>query len=159
VVPIALALLPALSACGGGSDETPTVESTTTSTTTVPTTTAAPTTTTATAGQQITVTPATDLVSGQQVTVSGSGFSPNEPLVVTQCADKGEATGAGDCNLAGLATTASDAAGQVHLEFTVVKGPFGSNQIVCGPTQSCLVSITQATVSPTEEADAVITFR
>ena len=42
--------------------------------------------------------------------------------------------------------------------LTVVRGPFGANKIVCGPKQACLVSVTQASLTPTEEADAPITF-
>ena len=34
----------------------------------------------------------------------------------------------------------------------------GANKIVCGPVQACLVSVTQATQSSTEEGDAPITF-
>jgi hypothetical protein len=98
-------------------------------------------------------------MSGQHVTVAGTGFSPNEALVVTECAAKGAATGPGDCNLDGMATTASDASGQVRIDLVVTKGPFGANAIVCGATQPCLVSVTQATPSPTQEADAPISFR
>jgi len=29
---------------------------------------------------------------------------------------------------------------------------------VCGASQACLISVTQATPSPTQEADATITF-
>jgi hypothetical protein len=39
-----------------------------------------------------------------------------------------------------------------------MKGPFGSNQIVCSATQKCLISVTQLTPNPTEEADTDITF-
>jgi hypothetical protein len=47
---------------------------------------------------------------------------------------------------------------RVSAEFTVSKGPFGANNIVCGPAQACLISVTQATPSPTQEADAPISF-
>lgn len=109
--------------------------------------------------QQVTVTPATGLKSPQTVLIQASGFSAAEPLVVTECAAKGTATGPGDCDLTGLRNVTADASGRVKVEFTVRKGPFGSNNIVCGPAQECLVSVTQATLSPTEEADAPISFR
>lgn len=109
--------------------------------------------------QKVTVTPATGLTTGQKVLVRASGFSPGESLVVTECASKGTATGPGDCDLAGMQSVASDAGGQVTVEFAVTKGPFGANNIVCGPSQACLISVTQATPSPTQEADAQITFR
>jgi neocarzinostatin family protein len=115
---------------------------------------------TATGGnaQHVTVTPATGLRAAQQVLVQASGFSPGESLVVTQCAAKGTATGPGDCDLTSMQGATADASGRIKLELTVSKGPFGANKIVCGPAQACLISVTQATPSPTEEADAPIAF-
>ncbi len=103
--------------------------------------------------------PRSDLAPSAEVQVTGSGFSPNEALVVTECADKGAATGPGDCNLAGIASVTSDASGNVSLRFHVVKGPFGASAITCGTRQPCLVSVSEATASPTQEADSRITFR
>lgn len=107
---------------------------------------------------RITVTPASGLRSGQKVAVQGTGFSPGETLVVTECADKGTATGPGDCALNNLQSVTSDPSGRVSAELTVTKGPFGANKIVCGPAQRCLVSVTQPTPTPTEQATAPITF-
>jgi hypothetical protein len=109
--------------------------------------------------QAVKVIPATGLMSTQSVLVMASGFSPNESLVVTECAAKGSATGPGDCNLANMQSVASDPGGRVSVEFTVTKGPFGSNNVVCGPNQACLVSVSQASPSPTQEADTQISFR
>jgi hypothetical protein len=92
------------------------------------------------------------------VLVTASGFSPGESLVVTECAAKGAATGPGDCNLTKVKSVTSDAGGRVSVGFTVTKGPFGANNIVCGPSQGCLVSVSQATPTPTQEADAPISF-
>ena len=115
---------------------------------------------TATGGgvQKVTVIPATGLRSGQHVLVQASGFSPGQALVVTECANKGAATGPGDCDLTGMQSVTSDASGRVMTDLTVTRGPFGANKIVCGPAQACLISVTQATPVPTEEADAPITF-
>lgn len=114
---------------------------------------------TATSGhQQITVTPAAGLRSGQRVRVQASGFSPGESLVITQCASKGTATGPGDCNLNAMQGVTADPSGRVQTGFTVTQGPFGANNIVCSPSQACLISVTQATPSPTQEADATIKF-
>ena len=52
-----------------------------------------------------------------------------------------------------------DTKGEVRTPFVVLKGPFGSNHITCARPSSCLVSVTQATLSPSEEADAAIAFR
>jgi hypothetical protein len=106
----------------------------------------------------VTITPSSGLKTGQVVQVSGSGFSPNESLVINECADKGQSTGPGDCNLTALTPTMSDAAGKVSAEFTVTAGPFGANNIVCSATLACLVSVSQASPSPTEEADVTLQF-
>lgn len=108
--------------------------------------------------QRLTVIPATGLKSSQLVRVQASGFAAGESLVVTECASKGTATGPGDCNLNAMQGVTADASGRVQVEFTVTKGPFGANNIVCGPAQACLISVTQATPSPTREADAPIKF-
>jgi hypothetical protein len=154
-----------LLAAGCGSSAAPVTRSPTT--TPPPATTTAPATASATATssapapsghQKVTVTPATGLKSGQKAVVQASGFSPGESLVVTQCAAKGAATGPGDCNLNGMQSVTADASGQVKVDLTVTTGPFGANNIVCGPARACLISVTQATPSPTQEADTPITF-
>lgn len=110
-------------------------------------------------GQQaVTITPSSGLKSGQTVHVVATGFSPNEALVVNECADKGQNTGPGDCNLEGLVQAMSDASGKVETDYTVTTGPFGANKIVCSATQACLLSVSQATPSPTEEADVQLRF-
>ena len=157
----AAAVLVVLAAGCGSSSSAPLTRSPTT--TPPPAVTTAPATATASATatsghQQIMVTPATGLQSGQRVRVQASGFSPGESLVITQCASKGTATGPGDCNLNAKQGVTADASGRVQAGFTVAKGPFGTNNIVCGASQACLISVTQATPSPTQEADATITF-
>jgi hypothetical protein len=147
-----------LAACGGSGKGLAIRPPVSSSPAPAPTTSALPTTTPPAGSQTVTVTPDTGLTSGQRVTVTGSGFSSNAALVVTECAAKGAFTGPGDCNLGGMATTASDASGHVQVDLLVTKGPFGANAIVCSAAQPCLVSVTQATLSPTEEADAPISF-
>jgi hypothetical protein len=106
----------------------------------------------------LTIAPATNLKDQQVVHVTGFGFSPNEALQVIECAQKGDSTGPGDCNLTAMTGATSDANGAVSTDLTVVRGPFGANNIVCSAQQPCLVSVTQASLSPTEEADATIQF-
>jgi len=154
-----------LAGCGGSSPavvRTSTeIPSSSTPTSTAPTT--APTTPSTTAssggGQHVTVTPSRDLSATQKVHVRGTGFTPGEPLQIIECAQRGGATGPGDCNLTGMLSATSDASGSVTADLVVVRGPFGANRIVCSSRQKCLVSVTQASLSPTEEADAPITFR
>lgn len=124
-----------------------------------PAATAAPTASSpAAAGQRVVVTPASGLLSKQTVHVAGEGFTPGESLVITECAVKGAKTSAADCNVAGLLPVVADSYGRVSAEFPVTKGPFGANNVVCAGEVRCLVSVTQATLAPTEEADTQIRF-
>lgn len=106
----------------------------------------------------VAVTPAKGLKNGATVTVTATGFSPNEPLIVVQCADRGKATGQGDCNLAAMNTVVSDSTGRVTATVPVVRGPFGTNKRTCDAAHPCLISVSQATLNPSQEADAPISF-
>lgn len=150
-----------LGACGGGSQvvvRAPPASSATTVPRTAAPTARAPAARAPVSGQQITVTPDRGLRSPQTVLVEASGFSPNESLVMNECAAKGQRTGPGDCNLSAMQVVTSDASGRVVVQFTVVRGPFGSDHVVCGPAQPCLVSVSQATYSPTQQASTRIHF-
>ena len=130
-------------------------------TTAAPTTTAAPetTTTAAAAAQTITITPNTGLTDGQAVAIVGKGYVAGKTYGITECADKGNATGAGDCNLRGIKVATADATGTVNASFPAAKGPFGSNNIVCSASQACLISVaTAGSANPSEVASLNITF-
>src|SRR5208282_5808244 len=73
-------------------------------------------------------------------------------------AAKGTAAGPADCDLTSMQSVTAAASERVNVELTVTRGPFGANNIVCGPAQACLISVTQATPSPTQEADTPINF-
>ncbi len=153
----AVVIAAALSACSSGSSNvvrTPTAPAPSSSSLSSPASTTPP----AAGKPTVTVSPATGLQDKQIVLVKASGFSPNEALQVIECADKGTKTGAGDCNLSGMLAVTSDATGNVRAQLRVLRGPFGGNKIVCGSTQHCLVSVTQASLAPTEEADGPIEF-
>lgn len=113
---------------------------------------------TASGHPSVTVSPATGLHTGQQVTVAATGFPPSGMLVVTECADKGTATGPADCDLAGVQTVTASASGGVHASFTVTSGPFGANHIVCSAQQRCLISVSQPTATNPVEATEDISF-
>ena len=106
----------------------------------------------------VSVTPSRGLADQATVHVQGAGFSPGEQLQVIQCADRGGATGPGDCNLSSMLSVSSDSGGRVSATLTVLRGPFGTNRVTCTAQQRCLVSVTQASLRPSEEADAPITF-
>lgn len=158
-----------LTACGssssnvvrtGGGGSSPAVSTPESSTPASSSSVASSTSSSAAAGKQtLTVTPHTNLRASQVVQVHGTGFTAGGALTLVECADKGTKTGPGDCNLTAMAGITADAKGEVSTKLTVVRGPFGSNKIVCSAQQKCLVSLTQASLSPTEEADAPISFR
>ena len=153
---VTVALLLVLTACSSSKSTTTTTAAATTE---APTTTAAPTTTTAAAAQSITITPATGLADGQSVHIVGKGYTSGMKYGITECADKGNNTGAGDCNLRNIGIATADSTGTVTTDFKVAKGPFGSNNIVCSATQACLVSVANAgSANPTEVASMNITF-
>jgi hypothetical protein len=155
-----------LAACSSSSKNSSTAAATATTAapaTTAPATTAAPTTTVAATtttapAQTITITPSTGLKDAQVVHIVGKGYTAGKMYGVTECADKGNNTQAGDCNLRGIAVATADATGTVTKDVPVAK-TFGSNNIVCSATQACLISVaTAGSPSPTESATMNITF-
>jgi hypothetical protein len=109
-------------------------------------------------GQSASVLPASGLRDGQTVVVTAEGFGPGRSLIAVQCADKGRATGPGDCDLEKIAPAAADAQGHVRVSLTVRKGPFGANRVICGGVQKCLVSVADAAQPPQEQAAAPVAF-
>lgn len=102
-------------------------------------------------GPSITIEPSSGLSDGDVITVSGAGFTPGLTLGINQCSDQGDSTGAGDCDLAAIATVEVGADGTVPpTEFTVNAGPFGENQRVCDPDNPCVISLGELTA----DADA-----
>lgn len=163
LVTLAAALV--LAGCSNGSEEVvrpppsnPTSSSRTLASATTPPLSTSTTTTLKPGSQMVTVTPSAGLRSSEVVHVTATGFSPNQPLIVIECADKGIQTGQGDCNLNGAQSVTSGANGDVTAGLTVLKGPFGANSVVCGPAQACLVSVSQAIPTPTEQASTPINF-
>jgi Neocarzinostatin family len=94
----------------------------------------------------ITVKPSSGLTDGEEVTVSGKYHPKNADLGITQCADKGDETAAGDCNLGGIVVAKSNKKGVVKpTKVKVALGPFGENNIVCTDPATapdgCLLSL------------------
>lgn len=111
---------------------------------------------------QVKVVPAGGLQDGQEVTVSGKGFNRRANLVVTLCADKGEATVQADCHASveGVEFVNADNKGRVKkTRFQIVIGPFGTNNIVCTDPVSapsgCVISLGEVTANT--DADHVTT--
>src|SRR3954469_1394269 len=83
----------------------------------------------------LTITPAKGLTNGQEVQIKGTGFTPNASLGITQCADLGDKTGAGDCDLGAIKAVTADADGNVSATYAANAGPFGENQRSCNAQQ------------------------
>ena len=62
----------------------------------------------------VTVTPSTNLVDLQQVTVAGSGFSANAQIATVEC--RSGALGQADCDLSTLVYTQANASGAFTLQ-------------------------------------------
>ena len=140
-----------LAACGSSGGSTSS-DTTTTKPKSTSTTTKAP-------AQTVTITPSTGLTDGQTVTVVGKGYTPGaQNIGANECADKGDQTGAGDCDLGGTKTAIPDSSGTVTFQFVVKKGPFGANQIICTGDTKCLISVSELVASPTQVATGEITF-
>jgi hypothetical protein len=140
-----------LAACGSSGGSTSS-DTTTTKPKSTSTTTKAP-------AQTVTITPSTGLTDGQTVTVVGKGYTPGaQNIGANECADKGDQTQAGDCDLGGTKTAIPDSSGTVTFQFVAKKGPFGANQIICTGATKCLISVSELTASPTQVATAEITF-
>jgi hypothetical protein len=105
------------------------------------------------------ITPSTGLTNDQTVSITGSDYPANEQLGITECANKGAQTGAGDCDLSTIKVTKASATGTVSASYSVALGPFGQNNIVCTQKPGCILSVAQAgSADPNAVATATITF-
>ena len=109
---------------------------------------------------QIKIKPSSNLTDGQAVTVSGTGYKPNLSLGINECADKGDQTGAGDCDLGATLPVKSNSKGVVPpTKFTVKVGPFGGNNVVCTDTATvpngCLLNLGELSADPNAQQSSV----
>jgi hypothetical protein len=87
--------------------------------------------------------PGTDLVSGQAIQVSGTGYSANASLAVLQCA-----AGANDvfanCSIGGFVSVTTDASGSFSTTFTVSRTLSLSGRTVnCAASPgTCIIAVT-----------------
>jgi hypothetical protein len=98
------------------------------------------------ATRKLVVTPSTNLVKGQRVTVTGSGFTPHDQVYLVECLVK--ATGQNGCDVATATPVTISATGVLPAtKFTVVTGVVGSG--TCGTNatnlKACAISAGNAT--------------
>ncbi|QQS23794.1 MAG: hypothetical protein IPM43_10165 [Actinomycetota bacterium] len=107
--------------------------------------------------RQASVTPATDLVDGQVVTVSWSGFTPGQVVNVVQCSNG--ATGGNDlCELTTGKILHPDPTGEGSLQLEIIVGPVGSGRCGVGEPQ-CVIVVNDASLQAPEATIRIpITF-
>jgi len=108
----------------------------------------------ASAAPAVTVTPNTDLVDAQPVSVSASGFSANASIAVIECTTG--ATTQDNCDLSTLLFTSADGAGDVSTNynvFRVIQPASAPTALDCAPS-NCVLAVadisdqTQAASTP-----------
>ncbi len=118
---------------------------TTTTTTTTPPSTTSPT---------ITVTPATGLKNQQNVSVTGSGFTPGNSVYVLECV--ATATGQSGCDIGGATAAVIDSSGNLPTtSFQVTTGSIGSGGS-CGTTAANVGACVVVVANPTGGDRAVL---
>ena len=112
----------------------------------------------ATPKRALVVTPSTNLTKGQKVSVSGSGFTPNDQVYLVECLLK--ATGQNGCDVATATPVTITAKGVLPpTAFSVVTGVVGSG--TCGTNASNLkaCALSAGNASGGDSAVAPIVFK
>ncbi len=103
---------------------------------------------------RMSVDPCESLTDGQTVKVYAAGFTAGKTVGINQCSTETDDTGSG-CNLEGLKTMQIGSDGTASSDYTVVKGPFGKDNVVCSPPTQCLLSVGELAAGDVERADGV----
>lgn len=112
----------------------------------------------ATTGPKLVVTPSTNLKKGQTVTVSGTGFTPNDLVYVVECLNS--ASGQGGCDVATATPVTITASGTLPpTSFSVVTGVVGSGTCGTSPSNLSSCAISAGNASGGDSTSAPITFK
>jgi hypothetical protein len=104
----------------------------------------------------LSVTPNHDLLDGQTVMLSGSGFRPSASVIVIECTSMSTAA---SCDQSGVKLSSTAGDGSFHnLEFVVHTGAIGDG--TCDASASCLIAATTDPTGsdPSQTATAAISF-
>jgi hypothetical protein len=86
--------------------------------------------------------PSSDLLDGQTITLSGTGFDPAAQVGMAECLTG--ATGTAQCDLAGLRFTTTDASGSLSSQFTVTRViNVGGVLTDCATPNACVLGLEQ----------------
>ncbi len=89
----------------------------------------------------ITVTPSTDLLDGQTVTIEGSDFDPNSSYGVVQCVEPPSVTGS-NCDLSNLGSANTDNFGSFITTLTVSRLLYVGDTVVdCADPGACVLGV------------------
>jgi len=114
-------------------------------------------TVTAQATPTVVVTPNTDLVAEQEVSVAASGFSPDLSIVIGQCGP--EVDSIADCDQDRAIFLKTDASGKASVKIKVIVGTVGPAAHPCDHKNSCVIAASEPTPDPSaQRALQKITF-
>jgi hypothetical protein len=111
----------------------------------------------------ITISPSIGLTNGQSVTITGTGFAPNEAsLVAVECNETALAVGEAGCNVGAIDPITVSASGDFTSTFVVATGAIGTGSGAgsCGTTAAdanCFISV-GSTATGANVAGASINF-
>ena len=93
------------------------------------------------AAPAVTVTPATGLTAGQQVTVSFTGFTPNKTITVRQCNPEPES--GDDCDFLSLQQPVTDGTGAGSIQFPALILPNDAlpGPVECDADTPCVITV------------------
>ncbi|MEI8126305.1 MAG: neocarzinostatin apoprotein domain-containing protein [Actinomycetota bacterium] len=105
----------------------------------------------------ITVSPATNLMNGQSVKVSGSNFVPKDSLYIVECLL--HASGQKQCNIVSISSAKASSTGVLApTTFHVITGKIGTGTCGTSKTDLAACDISVGTIQGTDTATAPIKF-
>lgn len=105
----------------------------------------------------MTVTPSSELTSGQEIQVTASGFTPDLSIVIAQCGPV--VTDISDCDVPGAKFVTTDAAGNASATLAAIVGVVGDKANPCDADHPCLVIASEPTPDPAaQRTETKVTF-
>lgn len=107
-----------------------------------------------TTGAAITISPTTNVKSGSDITVNGTGFAPKTAFYAVECSGTG---GQADCDTSALGQGTTDASGNVSgVKVPVHTGKVGDG--TCNPGKTCYIAATTDITGQDKSQQAAATF-
>jgi hypothetical protein len=113
----------------------------------------------------VSVKPHTNLTNGQMVTVTAKNFTaavPNKSATAAECSHAAlKSKSISDCDIQTATPVPVDNSGNGSAKFTIVSGSSYSdgNGGKCGGSHSCIITVVDNPLAPTEEAAGKISFK